>query len=103
MLDVFIIVHSKLLLLFFANYLVNSKIAGNRKKKRILTQVEFVILLNDCCDVMIELKNGTERKNYRISSYSCRGNYSFLEFGVRQVFKGRETIVFLILSAYHTN
>ena len=35
----------------------------------------------------------------RISSYSCRGNYSFLEVGVRQVFKGgnysrEETIVF---------
>ena len=25
---------------------------------------------------------------YRISSYSCRGNYSFLEVGVRLVFKG---------------
>ena len=44
---------------------------------------------------------------YRISSYSCRGNYSFLEVGVRQQFKGgnyskEETIVFLILSAYNT-
>ena len=25
---------------------------------------------------------------YRISSYSCRGNYSFLGVGVRQLFKG---------------
>ena len=25
---------------------------------------------------------------YRISSYNCRGNYSFLEVGVRQLFKG---------------
>ena len=38
---------------------------------------------------------------YRISSYSCRGNYSFLEVEVRQVFKGgnysrEETIVFLL-------
>ena len=35
---------------------------------------------------------------YRISSYSCRGNYSSLEVGVRQLFKGgnyskEETIV----------
>ena len=39
---------------------------------------------------------------YRISSYNCRGNYSFLELVVRQEFKGgdytrEETIVFLIL------
>ena len=38
---------------------------------------------------------------YRISSYNCRGNYSFLEVEVRQVFKGgnyskEETIVFLL-------
>ena len=46
--------------------------------------------------------------NYRTSSYSFLGNYSFWQVGVRQVFKGgnyleEETIVFLILSAYHTN
>ena len=39
---------------------------------------------------------------YRISSYSCRGNYSFLKVRVRKVFKGgnysrEETIVILIL------
>ena len=28
------------------------------------------------------------RKIYRIPSYNCRGNYSFLEVGVRQLFKG---------------
>ena len=44
--------------------------------------------------------------NYRISSYSCRGNYSFLEVGVRQLFKGgnyskEETIdLFSFLSVF---
>ena len=33
--------------------------------------------------------NGKTLSNtYRISSYSCRGNYSFLEVGMRQLFKG---------------
>ena len=37
--------------------------------------------------------------NYRISSYSCHSNYSFLEAGVRQVITGgknlrEETIIF---------
>ena len=44
---------------------------------------------------------------YRISSYSCRGNYSFLEVGVRQVFKGgncsrEETIGFFFIYEIHT-
>ena len=47
------------------------------------------------------LKIGYLAPIYRISSYSCRGNYSFLEVEVRQVFKGgnysrEETIVFLL-------
>ena len=41
---------------------------------------------------------------YRISSYSCRGNYSFLELVVRQLFKGgnysrEEIIVFLLFGS----
>ena len=45
-----------------------------------------------------------ESLTYRISSYSCRGNYSFLEDGVRQLFKGgnhssEETIVFLLFGS----
>ena len=42
------------------------------------------------------------KQGYRISANSFRGNYSFLEVGVRQLFKGgnysrEETIVFLVL------
>jgi hypothetical protein len=43
-------------------------------------------------------------KKYRISANGFRGNYSFLEVGVRQVFKGgnysrEETIVFLLFGS----
>ena len=53
----------------------------------------YLILLNH--DIIF-LKN----ENYRISANSFRGNYSFLELGVRKLFKGgkysrEETIVFL--------
>ena len=45
-----------------------------------------------------ELTEVKMKKKYRISANSFRGNYSFLEVGVRQLFKGgnyskEETIV----------
>ena len=56
---------------------------------------ENLILSN----VLIRVESNFDDK-YRISSYNCRGNYSFLEVEVRQLFKGgnysrEETIEFL--------
>ena len=56
----------------------------------------FALFYDDFLGVWIKISSrcmkvfkGQEETNiYRISSYNCRGNYSFLEVGVRQVFKG---------------
>ena len=45
-------------------------------------------------------------EKYRISANSFRGNYSFLEVGVRQLFKGgnysREETIYFLISCMHT-
>ena len=58
-----------------------------------------------CEQQTIFLAKHKQLHTYRISSYNCRGNYSFLKVGVRQLFKGgnysrEETIVLLLFGNF---
>ena len=61
-------------------------------------KIHFVLR---CMKQSVRIHSEGTFSKYRISANSFRGNYSFLELGVRKLFKGgnysrEETIVFLL-------
>ena len=51
--------------------------------------------------ILIQVLSWKNNFRYRISSYSCRGNYSFLEVWVRQLFKGGKYCFMVTFDTIH--